>query len=122
MMTLKPDLRLKMREESGVTREEFELACIREFSHSGQHLGVGVSRAERSQRIRAAILQENKGRRRWQDSDFTYAEIYAQAYQQPLTVGGDGDDKHALGAWRAGINDDLSDDEEALDNDDAPAV
>ena len=65
-------------------REDFELACIREFSHSGLHLGVGVSRAERRERIRVAILRENKAHLRWRYSDFTYASMYAQAYRQSL--------------------------------------
>ena len=70
-----------------VMREEFELACIREFSHSGHHLGVGVSRAERRERIRAAIQREHKSDLRWHNSPWTYAGAFAQAYQQPLEAG-----------------------------------
>jgi hypothetical protein len=114
-MTRKPDLSMKPREVSRVTREDFELACIREFSHSGHHLGVGVSRVERRERIKAAILRENKGRQRWQGSNFSYAEIYAQAYQQTLALD-DSDDKNALAAWTAQADDDCSDDEDALDD------
>jgi hypothetical protein len=69
---------------SFLSREDFELACIREFSHSGLHLGDGVSRAERRVRIRVAILSEKKAYQRWRDSSFSYAEAYAQAYHEPL--------------------------------------
>jgi hypothetical protein len=116
-MTRKPDLGVRPRQASPMSREDFELACIREFSHSGHHLGVGVSRAERRERIRGAILRENKGRRRWQDSGSTYAEVYAQAYQQKLAVG-EGADKIALAAWGSEADEDLSDDE-ILENEDS---
>ena len=69
-----------------VTRGEFELACIREFSHSGHHVGLLASRHERRERIRAAILRENKIHERWHHSSYTYAEVFAQAYQQPLAA------------------------------------
>ena len=114
----KPDVSVRPREESRVSREDFELACIREFSHSGHHLGVGVSRAERRERIRVAILRENKERRRWHDTDFTYAEIYAQAYQQKLALE-DSPDKKAVAAW-ASSNDDSSDDEDAVEDGELP--
>ena len=67
-----------------VEREEFELACIREFSHSGHYLGASVSRAERCERIRSAIMREQKADLRWPGSDMTYASAFAQAYRQPL--------------------------------------
>ena len=54
-----------------VEREEFELACIREFSHSGLISGVGVSPMERHERNQAAILRENKAHLRWRNSAFT---------------------------------------------------
>jgi hypothetical protein len=67
-----------------ISQEEFELACVREFAHSGLYLGVGVSRVERRERIRSAILREHKPQLRWQDSQFTYADIYTQVYRQLL--------------------------------------
>jgi hypothetical protein len=97
-----------------VVREEFELACIREFSHSGHHLGVGVSPAERRERIRAAILREHKSNLRWQDSMWTYASVFAHAYQQPLEAG----DRRAPQPWAPADDflwgDDVADDEEEL--------
>ena len=116
-MTRKPDLGGKPRQASPVSREDFELACVREFSHSGNRLGLGVPRAERRERIRTAILRENKARLYWQDSDFTYAEVYAQAYQQKLAVD-EGEDKMALAAWGSEADEDLYDDE-VLENDDS---
>ena len=74
-----------------IDRAEFELACIREFSHSGHHLGVGVSPAERRERIRAAILREHKSQWAWRDSGVTYAEAFRYAYHEPL--GEDGAEK-----------------------------
>jgi hypothetical protein len=97
-----------------VVREEFELACIREFSHSGNHLGVGVSPAERRERIRAAIVREHKANLRWQDSMWTYASAFAHAYQQPLEAG----DRRAPQPWvpaeDLAWDDDVADDEEEL--------
>jgi hypothetical protein len=102
-------------------REDFELACIREFSHSGFHIGIGVSREERRERIRAAILRENKADRRWRNSDFTYAQMYARVYRQSLGDGG----VHDLGSVPPGsryggwaIDEDFVDDEEACEEDD----
>ena len=69
-----------------VARDEFELACVREFSHSGHQVSFGVSAPERRERIRVAILRENKTQERWQNSCFTYAEVFTQAYQQPLAA------------------------------------
>jgi hypothetical protein len=115
LMKERRDLSLKVRKVPRVVREEFELACIREFSHSGQHLGAGVSRGERRERISASILRENKTRRRWQDSEFSYAEVYAQVYQQPLAES-DSHVKDSLGKWRAGLDDHVSDDDSELDS------
>ncbi len=65
-------------------RLEFELACIREFAHSGMQLGPNVSREERRERIRAAIWRENKQNQRWRDTPITYAAAYELAYHKPL--------------------------------------
>lgn len=74
-----------MREELRADfRFEFELACIREFAHSGLQLNINVSREERRERIRAAIFREGKQHLQWQDSEMTYAAAYRQAYHQPL--------------------------------------
>jgi hypothetical protein len=60
-MTEKPKWNLKpLAVTGGVVREDFELACIREFSHSGLHLGVGVSREERRERIRPRSCEKIK--------------------------------------------------------------
>jgi hypothetical protein len=90
-----------------VMRDEFELACIREFSHSGHRVGVGVSRAERRERIRAAIQREHKSALRWHNSTWTYAAAFAQAYQQTLETG----DMRAPEPWSQG-EDYLMDDTE----------
>jgi hypothetical protein len=74
-----------MREKlHGDSRSDFELACIREFAHSGLQLNINISREERRERIRAAIFREGKQHLQWQDSDMTYAAAYRQAYHQPL--------------------------------------
>jgi hypothetical protein len=108
-----------------MTREEFELACIREFSHSGLYLGLGVSREERRERIRTAILQEHKAHRRWQKSDLTYADVYTQVYHQSLGA----NDSHEEGRARQGserrqfaIDDDFADEEAAFEGNDGTAT
>jgi len=102
-----------------VEQEEFELACVREFSHSGLYLGVSVSRVERRERIRSAILREHKAQLRWQDSQFTYADIYAQVYRQLLEASHpeDGGSKRPRGERRAFAIDDLTDDKELHEGD-----
>jgi hypothetical protein len=125
-MTEKPQLKLEPRTATaGDVREDFELACVREFSHSGLHLGSGVSRAERRERIRAAILRENKAHLRWRSSVFTYANMYAQAYRQSLGSS----DTHAEDATsvesrrgKSTNDDELADDEEAFEGDDEISV
>jgi hypothetical protein len=67
-----------------VDRPDFELACVREFSHSGTQLGPTVSRDERRERIRLAILREHKEYLRWQDTIHTYAEVYERVYGKPI--------------------------------------
>jgi hypothetical protein len=71
-------------ETASLAREVFELACIREFSHSGYQLNFGVSRRELCERIRFAILREHKSHLRWQDSGWTYASAFSQAYKESL--------------------------------------
>jgi hypothetical protein len=71
---------------SVIARNEFEFECVREFSHSGVQLGANVSREERRERIRVAIMRENKQNRRWRDTPFTYAAVYQQAYGKPVEV------------------------------------
>jgi hypothetical protein len=73
--------------QSDMARSEFELECVREFSHSGVHLGTGVSREERRERIRTAIIRENKQHARWRDTSMTYAAVYQKAYGRPLESG-----------------------------------
>jgi hypothetical protein len=120
-MTEKPLLYTKP--DAAITwdvREDFELACIREFSHSDLHLGIGVSRGERRERIRAAILRENKAHLRWRNSGFTYANMYTQAYRQPLGASGthdeDSEPRESRGRGPA-IDDDFADDEKAFEGD-----
>ncbi|MGA2188845.1 MAG: hypothetical protein ABSH33_09955 [Steroidobacteraceae bacterium] len=69
---------------SAIARNEFEFECVREFSHSGLQLGANVSREERRERIRTAILREAKHDRRWRDTQFTYAAVYQHVYGRPL--------------------------------------
>lgn len=66
------------------TQRDFELACVREFSHSGLHLGGDVSRQERRERIRAAIFREGKQNDCWRNTPLSYAAAYRQAYHLPL--------------------------------------
>jgi hypothetical protein len=95
MMTEKPKSIPKLPVNSRLEREEFELACIREFSHSGMHFGASVSRAERRDRIRTAILQEQKAHQFWHGADITYAQAYALAYQETLAGSGTDGEKSA---------------------------
>jgi hypothetical protein len=107
--------------KAGVDREEFELACIREFSHSGLHLGLGVSRTERRERIGAAILREGKAQLRWRDSDSTYAEVFAQVYRQSLDSSAIHEARPAPARFpfpNSMIHDEVDDDEEAFEGDD----
>jgi hypothetical protein len=107
--------------KAGVDREEFELACIREFSHSGLHLGLGVSRTERRERIGAAILREGKAQLRWRDSASTYAEVFAQVYRQSLDASAihESSPAHATFPFpNSMIHDAVEDDEEAFEGDD----
>jgi hypothetical protein len=67
-----------------VDRPEFELACVREFSHPGAQLGATVSRAERRERFRLAILREDKAYLCWRDTIHTYAEVYELVYGRPI--------------------------------------
>jgi hypothetical protein len=65
-------------------RWEFELACVREFSHSGAQLGASVSRGERRERIRLAILREDKAHMRWRDTGYTYAAVFEHVYARSM--------------------------------------
>ena len=67
-----------------IDRLEFELACVREFSHSGAQLGPSVSRAERRERIRLAILREEKANLCWRDTVHSYADVYQYVYGKSL--------------------------------------
>jgi hypothetical protein len=108
----------------GDVREDFELACIREFSHSGLQLGAEVSRDERRERIRAAIFRENKAHLCWRDSELTYAQVYYQAYGQALVVSdAEDEDSTRRGSRRrkSELHEELVDEdegEEALEGDD----
>jgi hypothetical protein len=77
------------RSKPAITREAFECENIREFAHSGLDLGPRVSRDERRERIRTAIYREGKSRLAWRDSEFTYAEMFRQAYHQRLDARSD---------------------------------
>jgi len=69
---------------AGITRVDFELECVREFSHSGEQLGVSVSREERRERIRVAIMRESKQDTLWRDTALTYAAVYRLVYNKPI--------------------------------------
>jgi hypothetical protein len=69
-----------------MARDQFELDFIREFQHSGAQLGPDVSREERRERIRVAILREGKETLLYHDTQLTYAQIYQQAYSQPIEL------------------------------------
>jgi hypothetical protein len=77
------------RPKPAISREAFECESIREFAHSGLDLGPRVSRDERRERIRTAIYREGKAGLIWRDSGLTYAEIFRQAYHQPLDARGE---------------------------------
>jgi hypothetical protein len=96
---------------------DFEPACIREFSHPGLHLGIGVSREERRQRIHAAIPRESKAHPRRRNSEFTYADMYARAYRQSVGANGtDDEDPEPMESrcHRSAVDDEFADDEEAF--------
>ena len=65
-------------------RSEYELACVREFAHSGAQLGPNVSREQRRERIRLAILREDKAHQRWRETAHTYAAVFEHVYAKPL--------------------------------------
>jgi hypothetical protein len=67
-----------------IDRNEYELACVREFSHSGAQLGPDVSREQRRERIRLAILREDKAHMRWRDTAHTYATVFEHVYARPI--------------------------------------
>ena len=67
-----------------IDRGEYELACVREFAHSGAQLGPGVSREQRRERIRLAILREDKARLRWRETTHTYAAVFEHVYSRPM--------------------------------------
>jgi hypothetical protein len=97
-----------------IGRSEFEFECVREFSHSGVQLGASVSREERRERIRVAIMRENKQHKRWRDTQLTYAAAYQQAYGKPIELRRAGEEEVApMAASRAGLwdNDPFGDDE-----------
>jgi hypothetical protein len=74
---------------------------------------------ERRERIRSAILREHKAQLRWRDSQFTYADIYAQVYRQLLEAGHpkDGGSREPRVERRKFAIDDLTDDEETREGD-----
>jgi hypothetical protein len=76
--------RIRGSAQSDIARNEFEFECIREFSHSGMQLGADVRREERRERIRIAILRENKQDRCWRETGLTYGMMYRQVYGKPL--------------------------------------
>jgi len=80
---------LRERPKPAITREAFERESIREFAHSGLDLGPRVSRDERRERIRTAIYREGKSALQWRDSGLTYADMFRQAYHQPLDARGE---------------------------------
>jgi hypothetical protein len=97
-----------------VARSEFEFECVREFSHSGTQLGASVSRDARRERIRVAIMRENKQHRRWRDTQLTYAAAYQQAYGKPIESRRAGEEEIApMRAGDAGLwdNNPFGDDE-----------
>jgi hypothetical protein len=67
-----------------IDRSDYELACVREFSHSGAQLGPTVSREPRRERIRLAILREDKAHLRWRETAHTYAAVYEHVYKRPI--------------------------------------
>jgi hypothetical protein len=69
------------------SRSDIELDFIREFSHSGAHIGPGVSSEERRERIRSAILREHKEGAPFRETGQTYAEIYKLAYNKSIEQG-----------------------------------
>jgi hypothetical protein len=65
-------------------RLEYEIACVREFAHSGAQLGPTVSREQRRERIRLAILREDKTHMRWRETAHTYAAVFEHVYARPM--------------------------------------
>ena len=89
---VKPDIPI-------IDRWEFELACVREFSHSGAQLGPTVSREQRRERIRLAILREDKAHTRWRDTAHTYATVYQHVYNKPIGGLPIDERRESSGAW-----------------------
>ena len=67
-------------------RDDIELDFIREFAHSGANLGSIISREDRRERIRIAILKEKKQDLRFRDTPLTYAQTYRLAYNKPIDL------------------------------------
>jgi hypothetical protein len=81
-------------------RWEFELACVREFSHSGAQVGPTVSREQRRERIRLAILREDKAHMRWRETAHTYAAVFERVYARPIGGLPIEERREPSGAWR----------------------
>jgi hypothetical protein len=69
-----------------MTHDDTDLEFVREFAHSGVQLGPAVSSEERRERIRVSILREGKENLPYQDTGFTYSEIYWQRYHQCIEM------------------------------------
>ena len=104
-----------------IDRADFELECVREFSHSGGQLGGNVSRAERRERIRVAIMRENKQDARWRDTLLTYAAVYQLVYNMPIEARRSGPEE-ALPALPARARPIGEADDEEFDDDQEDAI
>jgi hypothetical protein len=67
-----------------MTPDDIELAFVREFSVSGNLIGMTVSRNERRERVRQAIYVSDKANERFHDPTMTYSEAFRICYGERL--------------------------------------
>lgn len=66
-----------------MTKDDIELAFIRQFSVHGIQLGGAMSQADRKERIRIAIMREQFQDRLFPDARMTYGEAFRFVYGEP---------------------------------------
>lgn len=71
---------------SSFTNEEIELCFVREFSAGAESFGPDLTRPQRRERIRVAILRDEKDGRNFYDSGMTYAEAYRRCFGVTLEM------------------------------------
>jgi hypothetical protein len=67
-----------------VTPDDIELAFVREFSVSGNLIGMTASRTERRERVRQAIYVSDKANERFHDPTMSYSDAFRRCYGERL--------------------------------------